>query len=132
MLQFRKTTVSTLLLTLSLVLVAAAAHAQNEEPQATTNQQAPPPGSPSIVIRCNGGNTLLGLGGAIGIKVTFVVNYPNSGCPVVLDCPDVVGDPSFLALRGTGPAVFGCGIGRLRLTGGAGGGNARVYIGGAD
>ena len=132
MLLQRKTTVSTLLLGLLLVLAQGMAHAQNDDSPAGTGPANIPPGAPSIIVNCNGGNTLLGLGGGIGIKVTFVVNYPNSGCAVVLDCPDVPGDPAFVALKGTGPAVFGCGVGRLRMTGAAGGGRARVYVGGAD
>jgi len=120
------------LLALSLFVVPLAARAQNDAPQTEAQTAGLPPGSLSIVVPCNGGNTLLGIGGAVGIKVTFVVNLPSSGCTAVLDCPDIAGDPAFVAPRGTGPAVFGCGTGRLRLTGGNGGGTARLYIGGAD
>lgn len=132
MLRNRKTILPALLLGLSLFLVPCVALAQNDASQ--TNQSQLPPGSLSIIVPCNGGGTFLGRGVLIGIKVTFVVNLPSSGCPVKLSCPDIdpTGLQAFVSPRGEGPAIFGCGTGRMQLTGLAGAGTARIYIGGAD
>jgi len=132
MLRNCKMTLPALLLGLSLFLVPRAALAQNDAPQ--TNQSQLPPGSLSITVPCNGGGTFIGRGVLIGIKVTFVVNLTSSGCPVKLSCPDIdpTGLQSFVFPRGEGPVVFGCGTGRMQLTGLNGAGAARIYIGGAD
>jgi len=124
--------VAALLIAMSLFWLPSASLAQSNHGESTAQQSAPPSGSPSIVIPCNGGNTTLGMGGAVGIKLTFVLNYPTSGCWVKLQCIDLPTADFFVAAPGTGPAVFGCAAGRIQLIGGDGGGFARVYIGGAD